>query len=105
MVPTLCSVQFWLLVSRGNALNRLTPVRARALRIVWFIQTDPSSTSAKWAVVNALRSSRGRAKIVLAVAVLRSCRRANSAAFAALSRRNGSLSESVYVVMPEYIVS
>jgi len=41
--PTLCSVQFWLLVSKGRQRKRRTRVRAMVLRMVWLIHALPIS--------------------------------------------------------------
>ena len=41
--PTLCSVQFWLLVSRGRQRKCRTRVRAMVLRMVWLIHALPIS--------------------------------------------------------------
>lgn len=68
--PTLCNVQFWLLVSKGNRLKALTFLDLLTLRMVWFTQADPSSTSLKLAVVSTFRSALGIASIRLARAVL-----------------------------------
>ena len=39
--PTLCSVQFWLLVSRGRQRKRRTRVRAMVFLVVSFIYALP----------------------------------------------------------------
>src|SRR5215831_12536712 len=87
--PTLCSVQFWLLVSSGRHRNCLTFVRALALRIVWLIQAEPISTWANDLLVSARRSVFGKRRMALATVVLSVCRRANSLALARFRWRNG----------------
>lgn len=93
----MCSVQFWLLVSRGNRLKALTFWDLLTVQIVWFTHAEPSSTSANEAVVSLRRSALGIPRMRFARSVFTLSRRDHSAALTLFRCRNGSLRVRVWM--------